>query len=197
MLTRMNRRLFGRFRRLVCLSPVLSAVALSACTHAQAKTAPDLPPLQMPAPPAREIVALEIEEPAPVPPVEEPTPPAQAPRPRQPARTEVPKPEAPAPVDTTKRPEETPKPAAPTNLQTTPSTTEAELGRLIRESLARASTDLTRIDYRVLNADGKSQYDTAKRFIQQAEDAVRVKNLVFAKNLADKASSLAAQLAGR
>ena len=49
----------------------------------------------------------------------------------------------------------------------------------------------------MLNADAQTQYDTAKRFIRQAEDALRAKNLVFAKNLADKAAALAAQLAGR
>jgi hypothetical protein len=41
------------------------------------------------------------------------------------------------------------------------------------------------------------QYDTAKRFIQQADDAMKAKNLVFARNLADKAAAIAAQLAGR
>ena len=38
---------------------------------------------------------------------------------------------------------------------------------------------------------------TAKRFIQQADEAMRTKNLVFARNLADKAAVLAAQLGGR
>jgi outer membrane biosynthesis protein TonB len=178
------------------LVPALSLLLASACTHAQAKTAPDMPALDMPAPPAREIVAMDVDEPPPAPPAEEPAPPAQPPRPRPAPRADAAKPEPP-PVDTIKRPEEAPKPTAATNLQTTPSTTEAELERLIRESLARASVDLTRIDYRVLNADGKSQYDTAKRFIQQAEEAMRAKNLVFAKNLADKSASLAAQLADR
>ena len=57
--------------------------------------------------------------------------------------------------------------------------------------------DLSRIDYRLLNADAKTQYDTAKRFIRQADDAMRAKNLVFAKSLADKAAALAAQLGGK
>jgi uncharacterized protein (DUF885 family) len=60
--------------------------------------------------------------------------------------------------------------------------------------MIKASADLKRIDYRALNANARTQYDTAKRFIQQAEDAVRMKNLPFAKNLADKAAALAAQL---
>jgi hypothetical protein len=37
----------------------------------------------------------------------------------------------------------------------------------------------------------------AKRLINQAEEAVRAKNLVFASNLADKAAALAAELSGR
>ena len=69
--------------------------------------------------------------------------------------------------------------------------------RGIRSALQRATADLNRIDYRTLNADARTQYDTAKRFVRQAGDAMRTKNLVFAKNLADKAATLAAQLAGR
>jgi hypothetical protein len=63
--------------------------------------------------------------------------------------------------------------------------------------IARASADLSRIDYRALNEDARTQYDTAKRFVTQAEDALRTRNLVFARNLADKAAALAAQLVAR
>ena len=112
----------------------------------------------------------------------------------EPQKPEPPKPE-PAPVEPPKPAEEPPKPQ--TTLQTTPAGAEGEVERSIRTTLARAAADLTRVDYRVLNADARTQYDTAKRFIQQAEEAIRAKNLVFAKNLADKAAALAAQLAGR
>ena len=61
----------------------------------------------------------------------------------------------------------------------------------------RATADLNRIDYRALNAEARVQYDTAKRFISQAQEALRAKNLVFARSLADKAAALAAQLAGK
>ncbi len=54
---------------------------------------------------------------------------------------------------------------------------EGELERGVRATLTRATNELNRIDYRVLNADAKIQYDTAKRFIRQADDAVRTKNL--------------------
>jgi hypothetical protein len=107
---------------------------------------------------------------------------------------EAPKVEPPA-AEPPKPPEEPPKPAA--NLQTTPTQAEVEVERNVRTSLARANAELNRIDYRVLNADARTQYDTAKRFIRQADDALKTRNLVFAKNLADKAVAMAAQLGGR
>jgi outer membrane biosynthesis protein TonB len=144
----------------------------------------------------------ETEAPQPVPLMAEParnTPSRPRPVTREPAKpdppkVEPPKPEPP-PVEPPKPVEELPK--APPTLQTTPATAEGEMERGIRASLARATADLNRIDYRALNADARTQYDTAKRFARQADDAMRMKNLVFAKNLADKAATLAAQLAGR
>ena len=160
----------------------------------------------MPAPPAREVESIETDPPPPVPLAQEParnTPARQRPTPaptREPPRAEAPKPEAakPAetpPVEVPKPAEEPPKPA--TTLQTTPPTAEGEVERLIRASITKANADLNRVDYRALNNDARNQYDTAKRFIRQADDAMRAKNLVFAKSVADKAAALAAQLAGR
>jgi hypothetical protein len=37
----------------------------------------------------------------------------------------------------------------------------------------------------------------AKRFVSQAEEALKAKNLAFASTVADKAATLAMQLAGR
>jgi hypothetical protein len=77
-----------------------------------------------------------------------------------------------------------------------PPASEAEIERQIRQTLARANSDLKRIDSRTLNADARTQFDFAHRYIQQAEDALSKKNLVFAKTFADKASALAVQLGG-
>jgi hypothetical protein len=88
-------------------------------------------------------------------------------------------------------------PPATTTLQTTPAAEQGVVERAIRATMARAGADLNRIDYRALNANARTQYDTAKRFIQQADDAIRMKNLPFAKNLADKALALAVQLGGQ
>jgi len=183
---------------------VFFLAAVSGCTRAHAKTVPQLPDAALDVPPApeRDIAPAEVEAPpAPEPPTPAPeSPRAQPPRPRPaPTREQPraePKPEPAPPVETPKPVEEPPRTPA-TTLQTTPSTAEGELERGVRATLTRASNELNRIDYRVLNADAKIQYDTAKRFIRQADEAVKTKNLVFAKNLADKAATIADQLAGR
>ena len=68
----------------------------------------------------------------------------------------------------------------------TPAANEAELERSIRTTLARANTDLKRVDFGRLNAEARTQYDFANRYIQQAEDALSKKNLVFAEAFAEK-----------
>jgi hypothetical protein len=82
-------------------------------------------------------------------------------------------------------------------LQTTPAVRQAQVMRTIQDTLTRASSNLNTVDYRALNNDAKTQYDQAKRFISQAQDALRERNLVFAANLAEKANTLASQLSGR
>ncbi|NOT45132.1 MAG: hypothetical protein HOP14_11075 [Acidobacteria bacterium] len=70
--------------------------------------------------------------------------------------------------------------------------------RAVRDLLTRASRDLTRVDYGRLSSDLRAQYDLSKRFVQQAEQAIRERNFLFASTLADKAASLATGLlAGR
>ena len=186
---------------------VFGSFAASGCSRATAKTSPDNPPLDTPAPPPRDVEPIDTETPAPVPLPQEPARnaprmrPAPAPQqPREnrtePQKAEPPKPEpAPTPAVEPPKPEEAPRP--PTTLQTMPTTAEGEVERSIHATLQRANADLNRVDYRTLNADARNQYDTAKSIIRQANEATRAKNLLFAKNLADKAAALAAQLAGR
>src|SRR5581483_6984833 len=146
-------------------------------------------PLDVPAPPPRDVEPTDAEAPPPVPLPSEPARNAPT-RPRQQPPREQPPPAEPP------KAEEPPKTPA-TTLQTMPTNAEGEAERVIRATLQRATGDLSRVDYRALNADARNQYDPAKRIMRQAEDAVRAKNLVFAKNLANKAAALAAQLAGR
>jgi hypothetical protein len=69
--------------------------------------------------------------------------------------------------------------------------------KTIRDLLVRANRDLKSIARGSLSADGRTQYDTARRFADQAEQALKEMNLVFALTLADKAATLARSLAGR
>ena len=197
-------RLFIGFRslpRIPCapwwLLLCVMAAAAPGCARARASTAPGGPPLDMPAPPARVVVplAVQAEVPEPVPlPEGPPEPPA---RPRAPTPAEVPARVADAPKVVDEVPPLPPPAQPPTTLQTTPAAAQGEVERAIRATMVRAAGDLNRIDYRALNADARTQYDTAKRFIEQAEEAVGMKNLPFAKNLADKAAVLATQLSAR
>jgi hypothetical protein len=204
-------RFGGARSRASCLAAFLpfclAAICLSACTRTHAKTAPDAP-LDVPAPPPRDVEPNETEPPPVVPLAQEParnTPARPRPAPATPREQPHPEPSRPEPSRPEPPPAEAPKPPpaaeeAPkptTTLQTTPPTAEGELERSVRAAITKATSDLNRVDYRALNNDARTQYDTAKRFIRQADDAIRAKNLVFAKTVADKAVAIAAQLAGR
>jgi hypothetical protein len=177
-------------------------VSAAACAHGQANTIAELPPLQMPEAPPRVVEPAEPTLPAVVALPDEPRT-NLPPRPTPPQRTDAPRPSeppksdqaAPAATEQTRPAEETPRP--PTTLQTTPTQREGEVERRVRILIAQAMNDLNRVNYQALNADARNQYDTAKRFAIQAEEAVRGRNLVFANNLADKAAALATQLLGR
>lgn len=181
-----------------------TAPLIAGCLHASAKTVVDNPPLEMPAPPPRVIETVEVTPPAPLElpeepprqPVSPPAPPAPpvrpAPRAEAPARSEPPKVEPPVEPPVA---EAVPRPA-PT-LQTTPAVAEVEVVRGIRVIVDRAAADLKRVNRAALNGDGRTQFDTAVRFIAQAEDALTKRNLVLARSLADKALAVALQLAPR
>jgi hypothetical protein len=179
---------------------------MAGCAKLHAKNTPESPPLDVPAPPPRVVEAPDTDLP---PPVSLPEEPARHPSTGQrraappPPKPETSKPEAPK-TDQTPPPQagEPPKPVeeppkAPATLQTIPAGAEPEVERTIRGQLKRAAADLNRVNYQALNADARTQYDSAKGLVRQAEDALRQKNLVFARGLADKAAALAAQLAGK
>lgn len=181
------------------------AMAATACAKAQARTQPEMPPLDPPPPPPRFIAPVDRPS-APTTPSDEG--PARAPQRATPrARSDrseppAPKPEATKPetASTEPPPEAAPPPAdeaSPRTLRTAPPAGDQQAERNIRAQLARATRDLSRVDYGALSNDAKAQYDTAKRFIQQADDALKARNYVFAATLADKAGDLAAVLLGR
>lgn len=184
------------------LSALLVAVLAGGCAKAKVAAVPEGPALQMPEPPPR--VLAPVDEPLPSSASVPDTPAPNAPR--QPARPPAARRPAGAPAEAEARPEPpaptqvaTPAPPAdpPRELRSAPSAAEALAERNVRDTLGRSARDLGRIDYGRLSPDGRAQYEQAKRFAQQAEQALRDRNLVFAATLADKAASLAAELGPR
>jgi len=170
------------------------ALALGGCARIHARTEPALPPLALPPPPPHQVV------PAPLP--SEPGPVAEAGEPGGSAPQPAKKPARPEPAERHRATGGQPAPAAeppaapvPT-LQTAPAASAEAAARRIRDTLSQAGSDLGQVDYRSLSTDAKAQYDTARRFIRQAEEALTAQNYVFARSLADKAAVLAALLLG-
>ena len=171
---------------------VLLTASLGACAaKAQVRSEVPLPLLDPPAPPPRVVASYEPEPtPIAITPAVEPAapvrPPTRSPRPEQ----------KPEPAATTPEPAEAvarPGSGASLTLSPTPGS-ESQTAAAIRGLLDRASRDLARVNTSTLNTDSRTQYDTARRFIQQAEDALRTRNVVFAGKLADKAATMAAVL---
>ena len=175
------------------------AVASAGCAKLRAAVQPEIPLLDAPAPPPRVITPVQAEATAPpetaadeqVPPEREPPRPEPVrtePAKPTPVRTEPAKPTSPARSELereTAKPEE-PRPSR--SLQTPDSGSVSE--RAIREQLAHASAELQRVDYRSLSPNLKEQYDVAKRFMQQSEEALKAGNLVYASTLAGKAAEI-------
>lgn len=185
------------------LAPVVAVVAACAlavgCARTQVKALPEVP-LDVPAPPERSVQAIEpLESPIislPEEPVRTPPPPRprQTPTPRADNRPPDPRPEL---LEPAKPAEEAVKSPPATTLQTAPTQQEGEAERRVRAQLSQTTAALNRINVQSLNTDAREQLGTARRFVSQAEDALRTRNLVFATNLAEKASALALQLSGQ
>jgi hypothetical protein len=174
------------------------ASVMGACAKAQAKAAVEGPPLEVPQAPPRDIPPTDeplaagpaVPEIPPAPAPTTPPPPRPAPR-----RTTEAEPREPAPPPAAAVPAPAPEP--PRALRSAPSAQDAAAERAVRDTLARAARDLNRVDYGKLSSGGRAQYEQSKRFSQQAEQALKDRNFVFASTLADKAATLATELLGR
>jgi hypothetical protein len=179
---------------------LLSGLVAAGCGTARATQARH-EPLVVPQPPPR-IIAPAPEPESPPRPVIDPEPVPPLPRAARPApqRTDT-KPTEPAP-DTpaaTAAPAATPAPtsgAAP-ELRTVEAPDDQRATKQVRETLDRANRTLGTVDYRNLSQAAKLQYDMAKRFIEQAEEAVKAKNYTAALLMSEKADTIAKELSGR
>jgi hypothetical protein len=147
-------------------------------------------PLVTPAPPTRVVVPVTIPEPLEAAPLPQP-PSALPPRSAQPP---APRPERPAAAAASPAPVSAPteQAAAPLILQTTANPT--EVGQRADALIAMARRDLATLNPAQLSANARAQYDSATGFVRQAEDALKFKNVVLARELAEKAAALASQL---
>jgi hypothetical protein len=175
-----------RAQSIVALAP-LAAIALggAACNK---NARPELPIaivlMETPPPPGRLVIPVEL--PAPEPPepevVEAPAPPPTPPR-RDPVTATRPVERPPAAL---------PEAAPPPVLRTT--TDSAATERRIVQLIETAQQNLAKVSFRDLTNDARTQYDSARNFIRQANDALKVKNYPYADFLAVKAASIAGQL---
>jgi hypothetical protein len=183
------------------LLPLLVAAVAGGCASAGATGQPMTTPLDVPPPPARVVVSAP---PPPQNPADAGAPqdavpgPVSTPKAVPPTRPAAPKKE---PVEPSQAagavvappPPVTPAPTLEQPAQAKPDASEGQ----VKTTIERAKGDLGKVDYKGLNADGKTQYDTAKRFIDEATQALAQKNFVYALKVADKAAGLAAGLLGR
>jgi hypothetical protein len=174
---------------------------LGACASARAQAQPeDHPALEVPPVPARHVEPLPV-EPPPIELVSDlPVAPPSPPRPRSSTSREAnsktstdPKAEA--------KPETPPDSGTPGTQPVPPLRPQGtadgpELQRQIRESLDIAQKVLNNVDYQSLNDERRANYDYAKSFIKQAEEALKANNLTSAKSLAERAEMIAKLLAG-
>lgn len=184
-------------------------VASLGCASAQAKGKPaDRPALVVPAPPLR-IIEPATEPPPPEPVAELPPPPSSPPRTSRPpapkpaatdARAEAkagePKPGESKPVEPA--PVDPPPPVSPSAQLRTPQTSDTSAAaKNVRVTIDTANGLLSTVDYAPLSNVRKKAYNDAKLFMQQSEDALKQGNLVYAQAMANKAETLAKELAGR
>lgn len=150
-------------------------VTTAACgARAEVRTPTDVPVLQPATPPERIIVPAPERPTLPDP---EAAPPAGPPAPARPRGSQPPARQVLPP---------------PPVLSTTANT--ADFERRIRDQVRQAEADLSQVNRAKLGANARAQYDAARGFIRQCEEALTVRNLIFASQLADKAATMAALL---
>jgi hypothetical protein len=171
------------------VSTALVAVLVTsaaACRKVQAKTPAAPPPvvaLDIPTPPARVTIPVELPDVEPPPNAQPPAASPSRPRADNSAAPRPAPPPAPAPAPT-----EGPAPV----LQTTTDTGGQE--RKTQSLIDEAAHKLENVKYRDISPQAKAQYDSAVSFIKNARVALRNKNYMYAEQLAMKAAAVAREL---
>jgi hypothetical protein len=173
-----------------CILHSALLLSLTGCgSKARAETLPDGPPLAVPVAPAHEIAIEQVAEAPPTEPLPAPEPPPPTPP--------VPRTAPPAPRAETPPPPTQPA-AAPPQQPDAPVVRAAPAGSAnesnVRALIKKAGEDLLLVDYKKLSKEGQAQYDQSKKFSDEANQAIKDRNLPYALTLAEKAANLAAEL---
>jgi hypothetical protein len=170
-----------------------TALLAGACASSPARTSSKIP-LEIPEPPPRvamDPVPAVIAE-APIEPERPPViPPEKAVAPKTPpaaANTTQTPPAAPLPPVTV---EEAPRPTPPPELRPAAAAGRTPSAAQVRERLVRTKQKLDGIDRHRLNTGKRADYDSAGRFLAQAEGALKDNNLLLAESSGEKAETLA------
>jgi hypothetical protein len=177
---------------------VLVGAASAACASATAKAAPDRPPLEVPAPPAKVVEPPVQPEPdlPPVPDLPPPQPPNSRP-PRQPPR-ETAKPDPKQEVTTTETPAAAVAPVpAPPQLRPGNSADPSEAAKQAQIAVDKAKQVLSTLNPKQIQKDKKAVFDGAHNMMKLAEDALKKSDFENAKKLAEKVESTARELGAR
>lgn len=183
---------------------LLLTIGLSACASGRAQVIEDRPTLAVPPVPPRTIEAQPPVEPPAAEPIVEPVPPlppAPKPRPNRAANSSNnnsepkpdPKPETTG--DTANAAAPNPPPVAALRTPSTPSGPEAT--RQVKEALQRTNGILSKVDYQKLSPEKRENYDMAKAWMQQADEAMKKDDLRLALSFAERAENIAKQLEPR
>ena len=171
---------------------VVGMIGMCACASNPARSSVTVP-LEIPEPPPRvamDPVPADVELPPP-PNVEHPplvpvAKPAPKPAPSNPVAS-APVPAPPPPVVAGPEPARTPPP----DLLPAGPAGQTPTAAQVRDRIGRTKQKLDQIDARRLNAGRRADFDSARRFLSQAETAVNDNNLMLAESSAEKAETLA------
>jgi len=177
----------------------LTAIGAAACATTRAEAPVERPALDVPLPPPRVIVPLPLPQAQQLPmidPVQDiqtsGVPAPAKPRPPQKEAPKVePKPDEAKPTDPADAPAPVPQLRIPEKGDP------GAQAEQIRAMISRALATLSGIDYQKLQPPRRKAYDDAKLFAEQADEALTGKNLVLAKEYAEKAERLTKELTGR
>ena len=181
-----------RMKQLRIAVVILVAGTSAACATTQATAPVNGLPLAVPPAPERVLEMLPMPAAAEAPGEEPSTATAPATELQQvPAPVLRPVPSEPA---SAAAPESAAAPSPPRDLRAPTPAGDVATIRRVRDHLDQASRALRRVVYETLTSPERLQYEQARRFSQQAEEARTGGNLVFAETLAEKASTLALAL---